>query len=243
MGSYEIGAGDEKSPTLLTRCMPRENKLGREPRLVAFVFIRLFCRLDAYVHVHMLNTVRQFRRKKVVKIRTISRTERSGCAPEPIDLQFDSIPAEKPTEVATKTRYTLNIALTSIIYGRVWESKHGDPSFLRDADVMLLTPFCKGIHLDSLGLPEDDEEALPNSSTEAVPTPDDYIEARRASTCDDICERPSREAMVFEERDTRAARGIPKRLKTYAQTAPHPTRGESDWDQLGDDGMQHESEE
>lgn len=85
-------------------------------------------------------------------------------------LLFKHVQPNDLTEVARVIRAELNKALVSRFYGRVWDPNTPDPSFFRDASVLLTPPFKKGAYLDGLALVDGDEEGLPVSRDVSVPT-------------------------------------------------------------------------
>ena len=153
------------------------------------------------------------------------------------ELDFDMVPANELTEVATVTRRELSVALVTRFYGRVWDDNAADPSFFKDATVMLTPPFHEGKHLDMLRLVKGDESALPTTSSAVVPTPATVVEDRRRSTWAEIRTR----AIVADKAHAAAAEEKSliheaKRRKTSSPDRPSPEpprKGESQWAALG----------
>lgn len=74
---------------------------------------------------------------------------------------------EDLTGVGRVTRRQLRHAFVSRFTARVWDSHDSDPSFFREAAVVLVPPFSSGKHLDMLKLKDGDGEHLPASKVEA----------------------------------------------------------------------------
>ena len=66
--------------------------------------------------------------------------------------------------VASWTRAELYEVLVTRFYGGVWDSSTPNPSFVRDAAVLLTPPFNGGRHLEALSLAETDIDSQAASS-------------------------------------------------------------------------------
>lgn len=88
--------------------------------------------------------------RQVFKIPVLRRQDENVGVDD--ELDFDMVPANELTEVATVTRRELSVALVTRFYGHVWDDGAADPSFFKDATVMLTPPFHEGKHLDMLRL-------------------------------------------------------------------------------------------
>ena len=78
-------------------------------------------------------------------------------------LRYQMVNPDDLTDVARKTRSELAAAFAARFYSRVWDNTAADPSFFRDATVMLTPPFHSGKHLDMLKLVLGDDSGLPTS--------------------------------------------------------------------------------
>lgn len=90
------------------------------------------------------------------------------------------------TEVARTTRTLLRDGFMSRFTSRVWDSTARDPSFFRDAAVVLVPPYAPAKHLDMLKLTEGDKDRLPQAKKALAPTSDDDVESARELVWNEI---------------------------------------------------------
>ena len=100
------------------------------------------------------------------------------------------------TTVARTTREKLREAFASRFTSRVWDSSSADPSFFRDAAVVLLPTFSSAKHLNMLKLIDGDDEGLPAAKAALVPTTDAEVTSAREKIWDEVRERAVKAALV-----------------------------------------------
>lgn len=104
-------------------------------------------------------------------------------------LTFKSVPASDLLEGTVIARRELNATLVALFYERVWDPDCSDPSFFRDATVLLTPPFNTGNHLRALKLAASDAPALRASSKASAPTTGEDVEAKLKGAWDEIRRR------------------------------------------------------
>lgn len=141
------------------------------------------------------------------------------------------------TDMARTSRSMLRAAFARKFTSRVWDSTAADPSFFRDAAVVLVPPFTSAKHLDMLKSAEGDDVGLTTVKKELVPTTNAEVQSVRDRIWDEIRERAVRATLVEGARkeDMALARER-KRLKASA-TAGAPSPGDRAWAMFEKEGM------